>query len=333
MKIVREGTGAASVTLYDLEPTPDRICEDVFRGLSTRPKKLPPKYLYDEVGARFFEEIMDLEAYYPTRTETAILQQNASEIAERVGENARLVEFGSGSGEKTWIILRHLRKLAAYIPVDISRAQLVEFAMRVTEVFPGLAVLPVCADYTAELELPEPSGPVGPTVAFFPGSTLGNFEPSDARAFLRRVRKLVGPEGLMLLGLDLRKDPSIIEKAYNDPEGVTAKFNLNLLTRINRECGADFDVGSFHHYAFFDPVQSRIEMRLVSDRAQTVSLKCDPDDDERCEIRFDPGEFITTEYSHKYDLNDFGEMTAAAGWEMKKVWTDERDWFAVILLG
>lgn len=332
MRIVEESAGSGSITLYDFEPPPDRLCEDVAAGLNTSPKKLPPKYFYDEKGAELFERITGLEAYYPTRTEVGILEQHADEMAARIGPQACLVEFGSGSGEKTWILLRHLISPAAYVPVDISRAQLVEFAVRVSATFPELPVLPVCADYTAEMQLPDATRTGGGTVAFFPGSTLGNFEPDGATAFLRRVRRLVGSDGGMLLGLDLRKDPQIIERAYNDPEGVTAEFNLNLLHRINRECRATFDVEAFHHYAFFDEGNSRIEMRLVSDRAQQVRLCADPDSDRNETFDFGAGEHIVTEYSHKYDLDRFAGMAGIAGWTIDQVWTDEREWFAVILL-
>lgn len=333
MRIVREGTDASPVTLYDFEPTPDRFCEDVARGLAKPQKTLPSKYFYDERGAILFEQIMELDAYYPTRTETAILQEHAGEMAQRIGPHARLVEFGSGSGEKTWILLRQMRDLAAYLPVDISRAQLIEFAMRVTETFPDLEVVPICADYTATFRLPDPEVGRRRTIAFFPGSTIGNFAPDEAAAFLGRVRTLVADDGMLLLGLDLRKDPAIIEQAYNDPEGITADFNLNLLARINRECSADFDLEGFSHIAVFDDEASRIEMRLVSEKDQTVHFCPDPDcPDDPTEVHFREGEHILTEYSHKYDLESFRELAGGAGWEMEAVWTDPKQWFAVVLL-
>ncbi|MQA89705.1 MAG: L-histidine N(alpha)-methyltransferase [Gemmatimonas sp.] len=319
------------MTLYDYEPTPDRICDDVVRGLTRRPRTLPPKYFYDEKGARIFEQITELEAYYPTRTEISILRAHAAEMAERVGRNVRLVEFGSGSGDKTWLILEHLVAPAAYIPVDISRAQLVDFAIRVSEAFPNLRVEAVCADYTAEYELPD-DVPASRSVAFFPGSTIGNFEPGEAETFLGRVRRLVGPNGGLLLGVDLRKDPGVIELAYNDPQGVTAEFNLNLLRRINRECYADFDLDGFRHNAFFDDEASRIEMRLVSERRQAVRVGGGPEDGAALEVEFHQGDHITTEYSHKYDLLRFAGMADAAGWRITDTWTDEREWFAVLLL-
>jgi L-histidine Nalpha-methyltransferase len=333
LKVVHQRRATAAVTLYDFEPTPDRICEDVVRGLTSRPRKLQPKYFYDERGARLFERITSLVEYYPTRTEIAILRQYGPEIAEHVGARARLVEFGSGSGDKTWILLDHLVSPAAYIPVDISRTQLVDFALRVADAYPDLHVVPICADYTGDYRLPPPEKDASRCVAFFPGSTIGNFEPPEAHRFLRRVRSLVGPEGGLLLGIDLAKDPAIIERAYNDAEGVTAEFNLNLLRRINRECGADFDLDAFRHHATFDVVQKRIEMQLVSTGDQIVHLRPDPDSDSIQELSFTTGEPIVTEYSHKYDLPRFTSTAEAAGWNVGAVWTDSDEWFALVLLG
>lgn len=332
LKVVQERVDGSSLTLYDFEPTPDTICDDVARGLSATPKTIPSKYFYDEIGARLFERITALDAYYPTRTESSILQRNAEEIAEEIGMGAALIEFGSGSGDKTWIVLRNLRSAVAYVPVDISRAQLVDFANRVVETLPGLRVVPICADYTADFILPPLPEKPRRCVAFFPGSTIGNFEPTEATAFLARVRRLVGVGGGMLLGLDLRKTPDIIEAAYNDPEGITADFNLNLLTRINRECGGDFDLSTFQHYAFFDESESRVEMRLISIVEQSVRLAPDPDEPDGLEIHFDAGEHVITEYSHKYDLESFSNVARAADWEIERFWTDEREWFAVVLL-
>jgi dimethylhistidine N-methyltransferase len=332
VRIVNERTRTGSVTLYDLEPTPDRLCDDVARGLALRPRKLPPKYFYDDRGSRLFERITQLHAYYPTRTEIGILRDRAAEIAERIGPDARLVEFGSGSGDKTWILLRHLEAPSAYVPVDISRAQLVEFALEIAAAFPELRVVPVCADYTTSFPLPPLTDDTGRSVAFFPGSTLGNFEPGEAEVFLRRVRNLVGPEGGFLIGLDLRKDRRIIETAYDDPEGLTAEFNLNLLARINRECGADFDLRHFEHYAFFDEQESRVEMRLVSTRAQAVRLRPDSGGSQLVQTHFQPGDYITTEYSYKYDLDEFAVFARHADWSVVASWTDPDGWFAVVLM-
>jgi dimethylhistidine N-methyltransferase len=324
--MVEEVATGGSVTLYDFEPTPDSLCDEVSRGLSLPAKKLAPKWFYDKRGARLFEQICETEAYYPTRTEISILQENLPEITQRIGAGCRLVEFGSGSGIKTEILLAHLEAPSAYIPVDISRTQLVHFAVSVAERFPSLQVLPVCADYTRDFGLPSAGAAGVRTVAFFPGSTIGNFEPPEAEAFLRRAAALCRPGGAMLIGVDLRKDPQVIEAAYNDPEGITAAFNLNLLERINRQCGADFDLEGFHHHAVYSREHGRIEMRLVSDRAQRVRLGSG------MVIPFRSGEHITTEYSYKYAPDGFRKLAERAGWMAEQMWTDARHWFSVWLL-
>jgi dimethylhistidine N-methyltransferase len=318
------------LTLYDFAPTASTLCDDVVRGLSGPERKLPPKYFYDEAGAKLFERICELEAYYPTRTEIAIFERHAGEMAERLGPECLVVEFGSGSGIKTRILLEHLPRPAAYVPVDISRAQLVEFALSVAEEFPSLPVLPVCADYTAEFTLPPVARPPLRTAAFFPGSTIGNFESAEAEAFLRHVAALCGPGGACLIGVDLEKDASVLEAAYNDAEGVTASFNLNLLHRINRECGADFDLDGWRHFAPYDPEHGRVEMRLVSTRPQIVTIPIASSNPLR--VRFEEGEYISTEYSHKYRPEKFQALAARAGWEVEKVWTDPRGWFGEWLL-
>lgn len=333
MRVIPTKRERSEFVLYDLEPAPDRLCEDVARGLRSLPGRLPSKYFYDDRGAGLFQQITELDAYYPTRTEIAILERNMVEIAAAIGPDAAVVEFGSGSGDKTWVLLRHLDSPVAYVPVDISRAQLVEFAGRVADELPDLLVMPVCADYTAGLQLPPLPDTARRSVGFFPGSTIGNFDTEETPIFLRRARQMLGPDGGLLLGVDLRKDPAIIELAYNDPEGVTAQFNLNLLTRINRECGADFEVSGFEHLAFFDDAASRIETRIVSKRAQTVRIGACQDRDEPSEIRFERGDYIVTEYSHKYDLESLGRLAEPAGWSIEQVWMDERNWFAVVLLG
>ena len=321
-----------ALTLHDFEPPASHLCADALSGLTAPERKLPPKYFYDEVGAELFERITRLEAYYPTRTELSILEARMPEIAARLGPGCRVVEFGSGSGVKTRILLRELRDPAAYVPVDISRAQLVEFALSVAEEHPGLEVLPVCADYTGEYSLPPTTSPTRRTVAFFPGSTIGNFEPREAEAFLRHVRALCGPGGAFLVGVDQWKEPAVIERAYNDPEAVTAEFNLNLLRRINRECGADFDPGGFRHHAFFDQAEGRVEMRLVSAREQAVTLPAPAPDAPDRVVLFAAGDAITTEYSYKYRPADFQALAARAGWRAEQRWSDERDWFGVWLL-
>jgi dimethylhistidine N-methyltransferase len=319
--------------LHDLHPPADRLYEDVRAGLAARPRKLLPKYFYDEAGALLFERITRLDDYYPTRTELRILQRHIGEIADAIGPAARILELGSGSGLKTRHLLRHLLRPASYMPVDISRAQLMEFATSIAGELPALEVLPVCADYTQEWTPPAGTAHAARTVAFFPGSTIGNFEPDDAVAFLRRVRSLCGPGGGLLIGVDLHKDRPTLERAYNDGEGVTAAFNLNLLQRINRECGADFDTGAFRHHAFYDERRHRIEMRLVSIRRTLVTLPARDAGEAPAEFHFEPLDFITTEYSHKYTLPDFRELARATGWSVERLWSDERCWFSVWLLG
>ena len=320
------------VVLHDLEPVPEDLRAHVLAGLAAPMKKLSPKYFYDEAGARLFERICELEAYYLTRTETAILRRAAREIAECIGPGCRLVEFGSGSGIKTRILLEQLREVAAYIPIDISRAQLLAFAISAAEAFPELEVLPVCADYTSPLALPHPGRPFSGAVAFFPGSTIGNFAPDEAEQFLVRVGELCGRDGRLLIGVDLKKDPAVIERAYNDPEGVTAAFNLNLLARINRECGADFEPAAFRHHAPYLEREGRVEMRLVSTRAQEAHLPGGGDGGMHATIGFAPGEAILTEYSCKYAPEEFEALSRRAGWSVEARWTDEREWFGVYLL-
>jgi dimethylhistidine N-methyltransferase len=324
--------GVRAPVLYDLHPPADRLHEDVLAGLSATPRRLPCKYFYDEAGAALFERITRLEAYYPTRTELGILRSHMEEIAGAIGARARIVEFGSGSGLKTQLLLRGLAAPAAYVPVDIARAQLRQFAGSLARDYPALEVLPVCADYTRDWALPPVATEPARTVAFFPGSTIGNFEAGDAVAFLGRVRRLCGPGGGLLIGADLHKDRVALERAYDDPEGVTAAFNLNLLQRINRECGADFDTGAFRHHAFYDERRRRIEMRLLATRHTTVTLPPRGAGGGHVAFEFQAGDSITTEYSHKYTPAGFRTLARAAGWSCPRVWTDERRWFSVWLM-
>jgi dimethylhistidine N-methyltransferase len=315
------------LTFYDREPAPENFCAEVVRGLTARPKTLSSKFLYDERGARLFEEICGLEEYYPTRTETAILRRHAGEIAAQVGPHVRVVELGSGSSTKTRILLDHLEDPAAYVPVDISRAQLLESAGVIAAQYRALEVLPVCADYTEPLWLPPGSGE--PVLVFFPGSTIGNFEPEEAEAFLRGIGAACGEESGLLIGVDLKKDRATLERAYNDAAGVTAAFNLNLLTRIRRECGAEIDPEAFRHRALYNEAHGRIEMHLVSTREQTIRM---PWQGGQVEVPFQGGEHITTEHSYKYAPDEFGALAARAGYEVEGFWTDPRRWFGVFYL-
>jgi dimethylhistidine N-methyltransferase len=300
----------------------DDVRADVLGGLTKPAKTLPAKLFYDARGSQLFEEICGLEEYYPTRTEVAILQQYVGEMVRLIGPRCRLVELGSGSSLKTHILLDHLEAPSAYVPIDISKTALLDASRAIAEKYPHLDVLAVCADYTQHFELPEPRQPARRTVAFFPGSTIGNLERGQALAFLRRIAGWCGRGGGLLIGVDLKKDRPTLEAAYNDRRGVTAAFNLNLLHRINRELDAEFDPDAFRHLAIYDEPEGRIEMRLISRRPQIVAV-------DGCEIAFDEGEWITTEYSHKYSLPEFQRLAAEAGFGVQQVWTDANRMFSV----
>jgi dimethylhistidine N-methyltransferase len=298
---------------------------DVLTGLGGSPKSLPCKYFYDAAGAELFDRICDVDAYYPTRTEIGILRRHAREMAWLIGPRARLVELGSGSSTKTRILLDELPDLEAYVPVDISPEYLARATRELAVDYPGLPVTPVVADYTEPFDLPK--GDRGArTVAFFPGSTIGNLEPDQARDFLRVVAGLCERGGGLLIGVDLKKEAQMLEAAYDDDDGVTAAFNLNLLTRINRELDGTFDLTAFRHRAFYDEAEGRIEMQLVSLRRQAVRVGASV-------FRFDEGEPITTEYSYKYDPGEFAELARSAGFTCVRIWTDDRRLFSVQYFG
>jgi dimethylhistidine N-methyltransferase len=295
------------------------IRAQVLDGLLSEVKTLPASLFYDATGARLFEEICELPEYYVTRTETGILRDNAGEIAALAGPAAALIEYGSGAGVKVRYILDELEDPAAYVPVDISGEQLVAVAAERSRQYPGLPVKPVCADYTMPFELPALPRDAR-RVAFFPGSTIGNFHPTEAAAFLHRVRHTVGPRGALILGVDRRKDAGVLHAAYNDAAGVTGAFNLNLLTRINRELAGTFDAAHFRHRAWFNDEASRIEMHIESLRAQCVRVA-------GARVAFEAGETIHTECSYKYDLPRLEALVRAAGFRIERLWTDEREWF------
>lgn len=297
----------------------ERFAAAVHAGLAKPSKTLPTEYLYDARGSSLFDAICDLPEYYPTRTELSIMRAHTEEIARAMGDGATLVEYGSGSSTKTRVLLDAAR-LDAYVPVDISREHLEATAAQLRREYATLRILPVCADFTQAFDVPPMGG--GPRVAYFPGSTIGNFAPEAATRLLRRMRALVGDDGSVLIGADLRKPVEIVEPAYDDAAGVTAAFNLNLLERINRELAGDVDTSRFRHRAWFDDVHSRIVMELVSTCAQIASI-----DGRR--YRFAQGEPIVTEYSHKYTRETFAALAAAADLAVAQVWTDAREWFSV----
>ena len=294
---------------------------DVVAGLTATPKRLLPKYFYDGAGSALFEQITELPEYYPTRREIGILEEHAGDIAALIPPGAALVEFGSGSSTKTRKVLSTAASLAAYVPVDISAQFLQQQAAELRREYPKLAVLPVAADFTRPFELPD-AVRIMPRVGFFPGSTIGNFEPHEAAAFLRHAGRILGRGATFIVGVDLIKDTQVLQKAYNDPQGVTAKFNLNLLARINRELGAKFNLECFEHHAFFNRERSRIEMHLASLKRQRIKVcgEC---------IDFRAGETIHTESSYKYTVESFGALARGSGWTPVATWLDQHGYFSV----
>lgn len=295
---------------------------DVLAGLREKQKRISPIYFYDARGSKLFDAICELEEYYPTRTEVQILRDNGEDVARCIGEDALLVEFGSGSSTKTRLLLDRLPTLAAYVPVDISRSHLLNAANGIAAAYPELEVLPVCADFTQPFSVPKPKRPANRVVVFFPGSTIGNFDPPDAMRLLRLMRDVAGPEGGLIVGTDLVKDLSVLVRAYDDASKTTAAFNLNVLRRLNRELGANFDVRSFEHRAVWNPVAGRIEMHLVSTREQSATLAGEV-------IEFAAGEHIVTEHCHKYTVTGFAAQAAKAGWIARARWLDPRGYFSV----
>jgi dimethylhistidine N-methyltransferase len=302
----------------------DSFREDVIAGLSRPQKALSPKYFYDARGSRLFEAICRLPEYYPTRCELALTRAHLAAIARFAGRGSSpgvtLIEYGSGESAKSRLLIRAARP-AAYVPVDISRDALAGAAGRLRREFPWLRIRAVHGDFSQPLKIPAPAG-AGRRVVYFPGSTIGNLEPAEAHAFLSMTRGQVGPRGAMLVGVDLKKDANVLHAAYNDARGVTARFNLNLLERINRELGADFDLRRFRHYAFYNAALGRIEMHLVSLVEQSVSVGPH-------RFAFHAGESIHTEDSYKYSVAEFQALAARAGFHGAKVWLDRRGMFSL----
>ena len=306
---------AASARLQQSE-----FARDVLVGLGAQPKTLPAKYFYDDHGSSLFEQITRLPEYYPTRTEVGILEARAGEIAALVPPGAALIELGSGSTAKARILLRR-RAFAAYVPVDISAGFLKREAEQLKRDLPWLLIVPVGADFTKPFELPA-AVRARARVGFFPGSTIGNFDPDAAAQFLRHAARLLGSGAHLVVGVDLVKDRAVLDAAYNDAAGVTAAFNLNLLRRMNRELGADFDLERFRHRAFYNSQAHRIEMHLESRAAQQVHLRGHT-------VAFGRGETIHTESSYKYTIASFQALAESAGWCPVEVWTDAQKYFSV----
>src|SRR5438876_1906094 len=295
---------------------------DVIAGLSSSPRTIPCKYFYDERGAALFQKICELPEYYVTRTEIDILDRSRADIASQLGPNLELIGLGTGTGTKTRILIEALENPAVYIPVDISQKQLRQSTAFFRKIFPDLEILPLCADYLQPVVLPSPRHKPARNVVYFPGSTIGNFEPSEALEFLRRIANVAGRGGGLLIGVDLQKDQRVIEAAYNDSAGVTAQFNLNLLEHINREVGADFDLIQWRHRAIYNSEAGRIEMYLISTIDQTVHIGAR-------EFRFHAGEKILTEHSYKHTPEGFIALARQAGFDFVKLWTDDARLFGI----
>lgn len=311
--------------LLSAQPSRRRFLRDVVRGLDRTPKRLPSKYFYDARGSRLFDEICLQPEYYLTRTELQIMEQSAGAMAEAIGPQATLIEYGSGSSLKSRLLLDALVDPQAYLPVDISHEHLERAASAVADDYPELEVLPIAADFTREFPLPATIEVREHRTVYFPGSTIGNFTPRQALRLLQQIRQQCGDGGGLLLGVDLVKDRDVLHAAYNDASGVTAAFNLNLLRRINRELRGDFELEAFEHQARWNEERSRIEMHLVSLCDQTVQVG-------RRTFHFAKGETICTEYSHKYTIQSLKRFAKRSGFEVQQVWTDSHEWFGIACL-
>jgi len=312
----------ASFAFHDLTPSEDSFRDAVLAGLSNSPKTLPCKFFYDARGSALFEAICEVPEYYLTRTEIGILETYAGAIAERIGPNCRLIELGSGASRKVRLLLNALEAPLAYVPVDISRSFLRDAAAKIAADFPELEVIAVCADYTRPFELPKLAGPPGKRVGFFPGSTIGNFEPEGVVAFLTHCGRLLGPGAEMLIGADVKKDKAILDAAYNDAEGLNAAFNLNLLHRIAKELDSDIAIDDFEHVAFYNPDEGRVELYIRSLKDQTAVIA-------GRRFSFAAGEMIHTENSYKYAIPEFRALAARAGFSALDTWTDPEGKFSV----
>jgi L-histidine Nalpha-methyltransferase len=316
-------TGGVGIVREE-RPEAGRFLTEVLEGLGAPRKALSPKWLYDARGSALYELICEQPEYYPARTELAILERHLGEIARAIGPDALVFEYGAGSGRKTVRLLSALERPAAYLPVDISPDALAKAARGLSRQLPRLSIRPVVGDFTEGVVLPDVELPCSRRLAFFPGSTIGNFDPPEAVALLRRMAHEAGPGGALLIGVDLPKDEGTLRRAYDDARGITAAFDLNLLARINRELSGDLRPGRFRHLAAWDARLGRIEMHLESREAQLVHVAGAP-------FVFREGETIHTESSYKWEPRAFDALAAIAGWRLDRTWTDERAWFSVRL--
>jgi len=303
------------------EITKGDILTDVLNGLSQTPKMLPSKLFYDKKGSQLFDEICELNEYYPTRTEMQIMQNNIKEMGELLGEGTMLIELGSGSSQKIKLLLDHIPGLAGYIPIDISSEHLINSSKILREEYTHINIFPLAADYTKYFELPVIDKPFDHKAVYFPGSTIGNFTKIEARKFINRIADIAGKNGGLIIGVDLRKDKEILEAAYNDKKGITAAFNLNILNHINTELKTEFELTKFKHFAYFNKGIGRIEMHLVSTEEQDLKI-------DRSNFLIKKNEHIITEYSYKYTLQDF-EKLAKDRFDLKRVWIDDNNLFSI----
>lgn len=316
--------GPQGVFFYDYNLEVQDQKNEILAGLKSKQKRISAKYFYDQAGSELFEAITQLPEYYPTRTEIALLEKHHFDILQQAGQNSVLVEYGSGASTKIRLLLDALRPLA-YVPLDISKEFLYDSAIELKQLFPWLEIHATCLDYRQKATLPTGLPKNAKTVAFFPGSSLGNFAPEEALAFLKNVRSTIGSNGALLIGLDLVKSHDVLNAAYNDEQGVTAQFNLNVLRHLNQLGNGSFNEDRFQHHAFFNASESRIEMHLISEMDQVVNLFSE-------QLAFKRGEHIVTEYSYKFTVDGFSEFARQANLECKQAWTDEGDNFALLWL-
>ncbi|PLW84425.1 L-histidine N(alpha)-methyltransferase [Kineobactrum sediminis] len=318
-----DGEGESRLSFVRQPRSSVNAVSEILAGLASQPKSLSPKFFYDSLGASLFDRITVLPEYYLTRSERDIFKRYESHIAAALGTGRILIEPGSGSSEKVELLLNALRP-GAYVPLEITESHVLEASRNLVKRYPWLTVHAICADYTGGMDLPA-SLPPGQRLLFFPGSTIGNFEPADASRFLREMHRVCGDGGSLLIGVDLRKDEAVLNAAYNDSEGITARFNRNILTHVNRLADADFDIEQFQHMAFFNPIESRIEMHLESLKDQCVRVGAR-------EVQLEAGERIHTENSYKYTVEGFQDVARLAGFTPRETWYDEAGWFSVQLL-
>lgn len=317
----QEHTYSSFITTNPSRSTPTTMLNEVIEGLQKKQKTLPCKYFYDDHGSQLFEQICELQEYYPMRTELSIMPSALPEIVTLIGTECMLIEYGSGSSTKTKMFLDALESPVAYVPIDISKELLMNSARELSASYPYIEILPVCGDYTGNITIPTPSKHARRKIIYFPGSTIGNFDPQSAELFLRKIGA-ISQGGSLLIGVDLKKDFTLLHQAYNDAQGITAQFNKNILKHINTQLHANFKLDQFEHYAFYNPHEGRIEMHLVSLKEQCVDIG-------NTKIYFTHGESIWTESSCKYTLKEFAELAATAGFQLERAWTDPNNLFSV----